>query len=87
MSRFVHRRNGAIASAHAERQPGYAEEELADDSPELVAHLQGAQTPDPSNADNLEKALKAVLLAAAAMAGKTPTQARNAFLAAWQALS
>lgn len=41
---------------------------------------------DLSNADNLEKALKAVLLAAAGMTGKTPAQAKSAFLTAWQAL-
>jgi hypothetical protein len=41
---------------------------------------------DPSNSDNLNKQLKAILLAAAGMAGKTPAQAKQAFLAAWQAL-
>lgn len=41
---------------------------------------------DQADADTLEKALKAILLAAAAMSGKTPAQARNAFAAAWRAL-
>lgn len=41
---------------------------------------------DLSNADTLEKAVKAVLLAAGAMAGKTVAQTRAAFSAAWQAL-
>lgn len=41
---------------------------------------------DFSNADNQAKALKAVLLAAGAMAGKTPAQSKAAFTAAWQAL-
>lgn len=42
--------------------------------------------PDPSDADNLQKTLKAVLLAAAALAGRTPLQARSAFLTAWNSL-
>lgn len=41
---------------------------------------------DLSDADNLERALKAVLLAAAAMSGKTAAQARASFTTAWRAL-
>lgn len=40
MTWFVHRNGGgAIASAHAQQQPGYADEALADSAPELVAFL------------------------------------------------
>lgn len=42
--------------------------------------------PDLSDPDNLEKVVRAVLLAAAAMSGRTPAQARAAFKAAWDAL-
>jgi hypothetical protein len=84
---YVHRRaNDSIASAHAEIQPGYAEEALDDQtSAELQAYLQGGR-PDLSDAETLEKALKAVLYAAGGMAGKTPAQTRAAFKTAWQAL-
>jgi hypothetical protein len=41
---------------------------------------------DLSEADNLDKVLKAILYAAGGMAGKTPAQTRAAFKAAWQAL-
>lgn len=41
---------------------------------------------DQGDADRLNKQLKAVLLAAAAMAGKTPAQARAAYRAAVDAL-
>lgn len=41
---------------------------------------------DLSDADALEKALKAILYAAGGMAGKTPAQTRSAFKTAWQAL-
>ena len=41
---------------------------------------------DYSNADNIEKSMKAILLAAANMAGKTPAQAKAAFKEAWDAL-
>lgn len=44
--------------------------------------------PDPDQADssNLDKALKAILLASGTMAGKTPAQIKAAFAAAWNAL-
>jgi hypothetical protein len=41
---------------------------------------------DLSEAENLEKVLKAILYAAGGMAGKTPAQTRAAFKTAWQAL-
>lgn len=37
--RFVERANGVIVRSYACIQPGIAEEELADDHPELVAYL------------------------------------------------
>jgi hypothetical protein len=85
---YVHRRPaGGISSAHSEIQPGYAEEPLDDQvSQELIAFLQGPPPIDISDADTLEKALKAVLYAAGGMAGKTPAQTRAAFKTAWQAL-
>jgi hypothetical protein len=83
---YVHRRNGAISSAHADLQPDYAEEALDDQtSTELQTFLQAGR-PDLSDPDNLEKTLKAILLAAAAMSGKTVAQARAAFTTAWRAL-
>jgi hypothetical protein len=41
---------------------------------------------DLSNSDNVEKALKAVLGAAALMSGKTGAQAKAAFKQAWDSL-
>lgn len=37
MTVFVERRAGAVVGVYAVRQPGYAEEEIADDHPEVVA--------------------------------------------------
>lgn len=43
MTRFVQRdRLGAIIGHYANRQPGYAEEEIKDDDPALVAFNAGA---------------------------------------------
>lgn len=42
---------------------------------------------DLSDVDNLEKAIKAAVLAAAIMSGKTVAEARAAFRQAWNALS
>lgn len=47
---------------------------------------QQAAQPDQSNLDNIAGRDKAILLSAAAMAGKTPVQAKAAFKAAWDAL-
>lgn len=49
-----------------------------------VAQL--AAQPDQSNLDAIAKRDKAILLAAATMAGKTPAQAKAAYKAAWDAL-
>jgi hypothetical protein len=84
--RYVHQSGGAIASAHHQIQPDYAEEASDDQaSTELQTFLQAGRL-DLSDADNLEKTLKAILLAAASMSGKTVAQARAAFRTAWQAL-
>lgn len=55
---------------------------------ETFAVLPVVQPPviDLSDADNLEKTLKAILLAAGTMAGKTPTQIKAAFKTVWQSL-
>lgn len=42
---------------------------------------------DLSNLDNLEKSIKAAVLAAGIMSGRTPAQAKAAFLQAWNALN
>ena len=42
--------------------------------------------PDLSNIDKASKVVKAVMLAAAAMSGKTPIEARAAYLVAWNSL-
>lgn len=42
---------------------------------------------DNANSDNLDKKLKAVLLAASIMAGRTATQAKAAFMQAYQSLN
>lgn len=87
---YVHRTSGgAIQSAHQTIQPGYAEEALdSASSNELQVYLAAAEAvPDLSNSDNLAKTLKAILLAAGALSGKTPAQCKAAFQAAWNALS
>jgi hypothetical protein len=49
---YVHRRkDGSVASAHQEIQPGYAEEPIAEDSPELDVFKPKA--PEPSRLDRL----------------------------------
>lgn len=53
---------------------------------EIAAWNAAHAAPDPSNLDNVAKRDKAILLAAAAMAGRTPAQAKAAFKAAWDAL-
>lgn len=59
---------------------------IESDHPDVVAFLTSPPEPDQSNLDNIAKRDKAILLAAATMAGRTPTQARAAFKAAWDAL-
>lgn len=87
MKWWVHRRaDNSIAATYSEIKLGLAEEELDDTtSVELQAYF-AAGRPDLSDAETLEKALKAVLYAAGGMAGKTPAQSRAAFKTAWQAL-
>lgn len=82
---FVQRTNGTITMMFAARQPGIAEEELADNHPDVLAFL-NKPSADISNSDNVPKVYKALLLAAATMSGRTPAQAKAAFKAAWDAL-
>lgn len=88
---FVHRDSGNnIVFISGSQQPGYADEQVDDSVPELAAYLAKvvAQV-DPSDSNNLSKALKAILILAATGgtgAGKTPAQIRAAFLAAWNSL-
>jgi len=79
MTRYVHRENGVITSAHAEPQPDYAEAALADDDPELVAFYAAAYPPRPLEVSRLRLKLELVargLLdavdAAVEAAGATP---------------
>lgn len=49
MTVYVHRRgDNTIASVHADLQPDYAEEALADDDPELVAWRAANLAPAPT---------------------------------------
>lgn len=84
----VARRGGAIVAAFSYQQPGYADEQLDDtNSTELQAYLQNATLiPDSSNSGNLPKVLRAILLTAGQMAGKTPAQTAATFTAVWQAM-
>lgn len=59
MTWFVKRReDGSIASAHRAPQPGYAEQALADDHPDIVAMLAAAQPAARVDPDELAAALK-----------------------------
>lgn len=58
---------------------------MYEDHPDVVA-FSAPKPADPSNFDNIAKRDKAVLLATAAMAGKTTAQAKAAFKAAWDSL-
>ncbi len=59
MTWYVRRRgDGSIASAHGTRQPGYAEEALPDDHPEIIALLASAQPQPALTADALAEALR-----------------------------
>ena len=42
---FIERKNGAITGLYKQPQPGYAEEELPDDHPEVLAYLNPPVTP------------------------------------------
>lgn len=68
---YVHRRkDGSIASAHQEKQPGYAEEEIADGSPELDVFKPKAPAPDRLDRVLARLVAKGVLSAAEADALK-----------------
>ena len=73
---------GRIKGCYGIVQPGYAEEYLPDDHPDVIAfktRVQGGEV--------LGKREKAILLAVAALTGKTSVEARAAFKAAWDSLS
>jgi hypothetical protein len=53
---------GAVKGCFRARQPGYAEEELADSHPDVMAFLAPRPPIDLSNLDNLERTLKAQAL-------------------------
>ena len=55
---YVERRNGAVAGLYANPQPGYAEEFLADDHPEVVAF-----TRPPTATEMDDRLLNAALVA------------------------
>jgi F420-dependent methylenetetrahydromethanopterin dehydrogenase len=58
MNVFVERRAGVVMGVYAMRQPGYAEEELADDHPDIVAYVAPKPAPPtPATAEQLLKAL------------------------------
>lgn len=48
---FVERRTGVVCGLFAKLQPGYAEELLADDHPEVIAYL----NPPPPTPEELEQ--------------------------------
>lgn len=73
---YVERRDGAIVGAYRNPQPGAAEEEIADDAPELVAFL----TPTETDAQRVQRVAGAALI-------ETLTRARtDPFAAALVAL-
>jgi hypothetical protein len=53
---------------------------------ELLAADWQAAVPDPADIDRIPKQIKAAVLAAAIMSGKTVAQAKAAFKQAWDAL-
>lgn len=83
---YVERRGGQICGCYANKQPGYAEELLTDDHPEVLAFLVPKPPIDFSDVENVEKALKALGMVAAAWNGKTRQQLRDAFKQAWDSL-
>ena len=59
MTWFVNRRDdGTIAAAFQRRRPGYAEEALPDDDPEIIALLSGAVPPPILTVESLAEALR-----------------------------
>lgn len=53
---------------------------------ELLAADWQSVVPDPADIDRIPKQIKAAVLAAALLSGKTPAQAKAAFKQAWDAL-
>jgi hypothetical protein len=51
---YVQRANGKIVGVYAQRQPGYAEEWLADDDAEVLAYL----NPPPPPPDNYKPMIR-----------------------------
>lgn len=58
---------------------------VAATDPAVVAFL-ATPASDATNSDNLNKQLKAILISAAVLAGKTPAQAKATFVAVWNQL-
>lgn len=60
--------------------------QLVDPSDPAVMAFLASSAADVANSDNLTKVLKAVLISAAILAGKTPAQAKATFQAVWAQL-
>lgn len=85
---WFQRHNGSIVGECRHKSGGgVVEEFLPDNHPDVVAFRAGSPTADLSNLDNVAKRDKAILLAAAAMSGKTPAQAKAAYKAAFDAIT
>ena len=85
---WFQRRNGSIVGECRHKSGGNVVEEfLSDDHPDVVAFRAAPRTADLSNLDNITKRDKAILLAAAAMSGKTPAQAKAAYKAAYDTIT
>ena len=67
-----------IIGLFANRQPGYAEEELPHDDPEVMAYLSPPPV-DQADIDQLQKQMKAVLLCVAQVGGLTVPQIEAMF--------
>lgn len=79
---YVQRRDGVVCGCYAQRQPGLAEELLAEDHPDVLVYLN--PPPDPRLVLDQEERLQAKLDAAVmALVNVTPAQlvtyARNNF--------
>ena len=77
------RKDGSIYGSWTERQPDDADhpgqEEVADDDKELIAFLAPEPLKDPADLNSAQSDVKAIVLAAAILAGKTPAEASAAF--------
>jgi hypothetical protein len=88
---FIGRRlDGTIYGAWSVRQADDADhplqEEVANDHPDLLAFLAPRPGIDFSDVDNVEKGLKSLGLVTATWGGKTVSQLKAAFKAAWDSL-